>query len=343
MLSSAASANSAHKDSDCVDELQGQISRVIESFQQKMSFLIANGDKASRQAQQGGLSHENEILLAKAVEAGEMARSTLEEGGWTTRVQKARLQSAIRNAEEAEKIFVLANVGLVKSIVYKQSRKISARSGQTYSASKEDLEQAGYMGLLKALRNFDWRRGFRFSTYAYYSISKEVGAAQAYDTMIRVPVNRYNEIKKVQQLYKEMTESLEREPTFKEMADKIGFTAGRIEEDLQLVKRYVGLFPREDIERISDLQTVGDWTRVLLPWDALEEKISSEKLIAYMEVLDSSERTALQMRFGLNGEREHTYKEIEGVLNLKPTAGYRFTQRAIKKIRKAERARGGSL
>ena len=98
------------------------------------------------------------------------------------------------------------------------------------------------MGLLKALRNFDWRRGFRFSTYAFNWIRKEVGNARASGSMIRVPSARHFELKRVEKLHEEMTIRLQREPTFQEMADTIGLKAGRIEEDLQLVNRYVGFY-----------------------------------------------------------------------------------------------------
>jgi DNA-directed RNA polymerase sigma subunit (sigma70/sigma32) len=160
--------------------------------------------------------------------------------------------------------------------------------------------------------------------------------------MIRVPATRSQEIKRVKELYTEMTASEDREPTFKEMADKIGLKAERIEEDLQLVNRFVGVFPKEDMERFSEKQSISSWTRALLPWDALVEKITVEELNAHIAVLEPSERTALQMRFGLGGEKEHTYKEIEEALNLSRAKGWSFTQKALKKIKTNSWAQGQS-
>jgi RNA polymerase sigma factor (sigma-70 family) len=345
----AARAKSATNDGDYVDELQSQIARVIESIQLKMSFFAeerlalqmsqatttTTGTTAT-QAKRVGLTRQNEILLAKAVEAGEKARKTYEEGGWMAPREKSRLQAAIRNAEEAKKIFVLANVGLVRSEVKKHARN------RPPSVSIEDMEQAGYVGLLKALQKYDWRLGYRFSTYSFYHIQKEVGVARAASAMIRVPATRSQEIKRVKELYTEMTASSDREPTFKEMADKIGLKAERIEEDLQLVNRFVGVFPKEDMERFSEKQSISSWTRALLPWDALVEKITVEELNAHIAVLEPSERTALQMRFGLGGEKEHTYKEIEEALNLSRAKGWSFTQKALKKIKTNSWAQGQS-
>jgi RNA polymerase primary sigma factor len=303
-----------------------------------MSFLTPTGEKAGQQASAGGLSQQNEVLLAKAVEAGEKARITLEQGGWVTPRQKSRLNAAIRNAEEAEKIFVLANVGLVKSIVRKQSRT------QTRFITYEDMEQTGYEGLLKALRNFDWRRGFRFSTYAHFYIRKEIGVARAAAAVIRVPMTRHLEIKRVKQLYNDMTQTLDREPSFMEMAERTGLTVGRIEEDFALVNRVVYSYPKEDMERLSsgnDAKEVG-WPKALLPFDALMERVTIEELNMKLDVLDSKERTALEMRFGLGERREHSYREIEEALNLSHNTGSRFTRKALKKIKKQLWAAGQS-
>merc|ERR1719235_991562 len=151
--------------------------------------------------------------------------------------------------------------------------------------------------------------------------------------MIRIPATRNNEIKRVQQLYNEMTAGFGREPTFKEMADKIGFTVGRIEEDFQLVNRYVGLYPKEDMDKLSE-ETRAGWTQAMLPWDTLVEKITMEEINGHMAVLDSNERVALEMRFGLDGKKEHSYREIEEALNLRSASGWKFTQKALKKIKK---------
>lgn len=324
---------------DYIDELlkspPGQISSVIESIKDKMGFLAASGKKTAKQASRAGLSHQNEILLAKAVEAGGKARKALEEGGWTTAAQRSRLTAAVQNAVEAEKIFVLANVGLVKSVARKQSQK------QAMSVSYEDMEQAGYVGLLKALRNFDWRRGFRFSTYAFNWIRKEVGVARASGSMIRVPTARHFELKRVEQLHEEMTIRLHREPTFQEMADTIGLKAGRIEEDLQLVNRYVGFYERAAMEMFSDTdQSVSDWTRSMPPLELLVERAQIEEMSWNMEVLDARERTALEMRFGLDGGKAHTYREIEEALGLRKTGGSGFTQKAIKRLKSTAWAQG---
>jgi len=312
-----------------------QISSVIESIKDKMGFLATSEKKTAEQVSRAGLSRQNEILLAKAVEAGGKARKTLEEGGWTTAAQRSRLTAAVRNAVEAEKIFVLANVGLVKSVARKQSQK------RALSVTYEDMEQAGYVGLLKALRNFDWRRGFRFSTYAFNWIRKEVGNARASGSMIRVPSARHFELKRVEKLHEEMTVRLQREPTFQEMADTIGLKAGRIEEDLQLVNRYVGFYGLAAMEMFSDTdQSVSEWTRSMPPLELLVERAQIEEMSWNMEVLDSRERTALEMRFGLDGGKAHTYREIEEALGLRKTGGSDFTQKAIKRLKSTAWAQG---
>jgi RNA polymerase primary sigma factor len=248
------------------------------------------------------LSADDERVLAQAMEAGRCARARLLEG----RVIDGD-EALVAEGERARHHFIEANVRLVQSIANKFNVPVHL--------DREDIVQDGMIGLEKAVEKFDWRRGYKFSTYATWWIRQAIQRGlEASATTIRIPGHRSRELRNA-------------------VAGAIA-SGGRLDDDLARIDMLIQL---ESMDRpIGDgLDTLG--TLVAGddegPDDAAERSVTRQRVDALLEHLDETSAYAVAARFGLRGHEPATFAMIAAELGVTPQAVRRRVERAMVKLR----------
>ena len=186
------------------------------------------------------LTHDEEISLSKRIEAGREARAHLADGPISKQASVELLRS-VEDGWAAREHIITANFRLVISVAKKYVNR-----GVPFL----DLIQEGNIGLIRATKKFDYRRGFRFSTYATWWIRQAVSRCVAdQGRTIRVPVHMGDQINRLRRFSHKLTQQLSREPTVDELAESLSVTPKKVEELLQVAQRPLSLeLPADDDE-----------------------------------------------------------------------------------------------
>ena len=276
------------------------------------------------------LTAQQEVELAMAVEAGNAARSRLEQletGPSTGSVKKiAKLERSVHKGEQAQKRLVEANLRLVVSIA-----KRYVGNGMPLL----DLVQEGNVGLMKGVDKFDYRKGFKFSTYASWWIRQSVSRALADQSRtIRVPVHMAETIFKLAKAQRRLFQDLGREPTIDEIAGEIEVSPGRVVELSRISEGTLSLeMPVTDTSDMTLADFVPDRNS-----DAALDNATSTLLQEYMalalEGLTDRERRVILMRFGLEDGRVRTLRELSNHFGVTRERIRQMETRALWKLRR---------
>jgi RNA polymerase primary sigma factor len=249
------------------------------------------------------LNAEEEVALAKRMEAGQFAAEQLRESrDGLSEEQRRELEGLIEDGDAAQEYLVRANSRLVISV----AKKYIGRGVHFL-----DLIQEGNIGLIRAARKFEYRRGHKFSTYATWWIRQAVSRAVAdQGRTIRVPVHMGDQINRLRRVSTQLTQEYGREPTTHELADALETTPDKIDNLIEISRRPISL--ETPIEEDADSE-FGDFIEDKSspqPTDVVTHNLLREHLEQVLARLPEREAHILQLRYGLLDGETHTLEEV---------------------------------
>ena len=247
------------------------------------------------------LTAEEEVELAQRIERGRLAREELARGNVNPR-RRAELQKLIEDGWAAREHLITANSRLVISV----AKKYMGR-GVPFL----DLIQEGNIGLIRAAKKFDYRRGHKFSTYATWWIRQAVTRAIAdQGRTIRVPVHMGDQINKLLRVQHQLTQRLGRDPSVEELAGALDVTPQKVENMIQVARRPLSLETPTDDEEDSVLGDFIQDEEVAAPDETATYNLLREHLDSVLNGLPPREVRILQLRYGLLDGQAYTLEEV---------------------------------
>lgn len=247
------------------------------------------------------LTAVEEVELAQRIERGRLAREELAKGNVNTR-RRVDLQRLIEDGWLAREHLITANSRLVISV----AKKYMGR-GVPFL----DLIQEGNIGLIRAAKKFDYRRGHKFSTYATWWIRQAVTRAIAdQGRTIRVPVHMGDQINKLLRVQHQLTQRLGRDPSVDELANSLDVTPQKVENMIQVARRPLSLETPTDDEEDSVLGDFIQDEEVPAPDETATYNLLREHLDTVLNSLPPREVRILQLRYGLLDGQAYTLEEV---------------------------------
>jgi RNA polymerase sigma factor (sigma-70 family) len=246
------------------------------------------------------LQQEQEVALARAMEAGIAASRELSIDGLGPLV-RSKLEALVERGVHAKTIFIESNLRLVASIA-----KVHRGQGVDFL----DLLQEGVLGLVRAVEKFDWRLGYKFSTYATWWIRQSISRAIDNQAgLIRIPVHMREKMRQLKRQRRKLEVELGREPTLIELAETASLDPAEVaflhdlEADVISLDKPIG----EDGLTLADLVDDGRPDEIEV---ALDERADQELVAEFLDLLTAREREVLIRRFGLDDDEPDTLEEI---------------------------------
>jgi RNA polymerase primary sigma factor len=287
--------------------LEGQLLRLAQSFGISREDFIKHYSMETgfveEKSKKGNMS--SFVASDDYVQITDLIQKIKEKSGLEVSVFKAlisRIQKGEKDANNAKVEMIKANLRLVISI----AKKYTNRGLQFL-----DLIQEGNMGLMKAVDKFEYRRGYKFSTYATWWIRQAITRAIADQSRtIRIPVHMIETINKLTRTSRQFVSETGREPTPEELAEKLVMSVEKIRKILKISKEPISLETPVGDEEDSHLGDFLEDKSIVLPFDAAVLSNLKDAITSVLATLSPREERVLRMRFGIGNNVEHTLEEV---------------------------------
>jgi len=278
------------------------------------------------------LTNEEEVELAMRLEAGNQAREKLARlDGQLDEETRQALEAIVEDGRAARDHLIKANTRLVVSI----AKKYMGRGVHFL-----DLIQEGNLGLMKAVEKFDYKRGYRFSTYATWWIRQTITRAIAdQGRTIRVPVHMSDRIRRLYKTARQLEQENGRKPTPEEIAERMGLEPRKVQWMLKVSWRPMSLERPVGEEEDSELGSFIEDLSTPTPTQSAYENLLREKVEEVLSTLTAREARILRLRFGLQNGRSYTLEEVGQKFGLTRERIRQIEGRALRRLRHPRRSR----
>ena len=276
------------------------------------------------------LNAEQEVELAKRVEAGLFAEETLNSGEKFEKKLKRELDWIAEDGRRAKNHLLEANLRLVVSL----AKRYTGR-GMLFL----DLIQEGNLGLIRAVEKFDYTKGYKFSTYATWWIRQAITRAMADQARtIRIPVHMVEVINKLARVQRQMLQDLGREPTPEELARELDMTPEKVVEVQKYGREPISLHTPLGEEGDSEFGDLIEDSEAVVPADAVSFTLLQEQLHSVLDTLSEREAGVVAMRFGLTDGQPKTLDEIGKVYGVTRERIRQIESKTMSKLRHPSRS-----
>ena len=277
------------------------------------------------------LNAEQEVELAKRIEAGLFAEEKLaERGAGLTREQRRDLEWIAEDGRRAKDHLLEANLRLVVSL----AKRYTGR-GMLFL----DLIQEGNLGLIRAVEKFDYTKGYKFSTYATWWIRQAITRAMADQARtIRIPVHMVEVINKLARVQRQMLQDLGREPTPEELAVELDMTPEKVIEVQKYGREPISLHTPLGEDGDSEFGDLIEDSEAIQPGEAVSFTLLQEQLHSVLDTLSEREAGVVSMRFGLTDGQPKTLDEIGKVYGVTRERIRQIESKTMSKLRHTSRS-----
>jgi RNA polymerase primary sigma factor len=274
------------------------------------------------------LTKEQEVELAMAIEKGKEAEEKLRLGKYRSAKSQQRAKEDIAEGERARQRFILANLRLVVSV---------ARKYQGQGLSLLDLIQDGNLGLMRGVELFDWRRGFKFSTYATWWIRQAITRAIAdRGKTIRLPVHVGERVRKLKATAWRISQTEGIEPSNERLAKELDITPEHVEELFELDRKQP-VSIHTPVGEDSELLDLIEETGADAPLDEVEDALIRQEIGHTLDaLLSDQEKEVLQLRYGLGNGSPLSLRETGKLMGLSAERVRQVEREAFARLRDSE-------